>query len=149
MKKNMTDYLNSNLFNAAGIEPGVRIEAIIVSVRDRDFDDGTTKPIIYTDYLGKGVVLNATRLKALIAAWGVNPDNLIGKKVVISRGVTKYQGNDVPCVEVEPVVANRIGTRGATVTAIGGHREPPKPSAPPLIDNMPGGSDELDDDIPF
>lgn len=73
MKKNMTDYLNSNLFNAAGIEPGVRIEATIVSVRDRDFEDGTTKPIIYTDYLGKGIVLNTTRLKALIAAWGSIP----------------------------------------------------------------------------
>ena len=137
MKKNMTDYLNSNLFKAVDIESNVRIEATIVSVRDRDFEDGTTKPIIYTDYLGKGVVLNATRLKALIAAWGVNPDNLIGKKVVISRGVTKYQGNDVPCVEVEPVVADRIAAHGATVTAIGNRREPSKPSG------------ELDDDIPF
>lgn len=139
MKKNMTDYLNSNLFNAAGIEPGVRIEATIVSVRDRDFEDGTTKPIIYTDYLGKGVVLNTTRLKALIAAWGVNPDNLIGKKVVISRDVTKYQGNDVSCVEVEPVVANRIGaTARPALKAV----EPPVPP----IDH---GSGELDSDIPF
>jgi hypothetical protein len=139
MKTNMTDYLNSNLFKAVDIESNVRIEATIVSVRDRDFEDGTTKPIIYTDYLGKGVVLNATRLKALIAAWGVNPDNLIGKKVVISRGMTRYQGNDVPCVEVEPVVANRIGaTARPALKAV----EPP---APPTG----RGSGELDDDIPF
>jgi hypothetical protein len=146
---NMTKYLNSNLFNAAGIEPGVRIEATIVSIRDREFDGGETKPVIYTDYLGKGLVLNQTRLKTGIAAWGPNPDNWIDKSIVISRGKTVFKGEETDCVVMEPVVANRIATRGATVTAIGGHREPPKPSAAPLIDNMPGGSGELDDDIPF
>ncbi len=55
----------------------------------------------------------------------------------------------MPCVEIEPVVADRIATHGATVTAIGNRREPPKPSVAPTIDNVPGGSGELDDDIPF
>jgi hypothetical protein len=144
--QNMTKYLNSNLFNAKGIEPGVRIEATIVSIRDREFEGGETKPVIYTDYLGKGLVLNQTRLKAGIAAWGPNPDNWIGKSIVISLGETTYAGEATGCVVMEPVVANRIATHSATVTAINNRREPPKPSVAPTIDNVSG---ELDDDIPF
>ena len=93
--------------------------------------------------------MNQTRLKAGIAAWGPNPDNWIGKSIIISQGDTTFSGKKVPCIKIEPVVADRIAMQGATVTAISNRREPPKPSAPPLIDNMPGGSDELDDDIPF
>jgi hypothetical protein len=89
------------------------------------------------------VVLNQTRLKALIAAFGTNPDNLIGKTVIISRVPTMFKGEPTWGVGIEPIVADRIATRGATVTAIGGHRESPKPSVAPPIDR------DLDSDIPF
>jgi hypothetical protein len=144
----MTDFLTSNLLNAAALEPNVKIEATIVFVRSREFEDGTTKAVIYTDYLGKGVVLNQTRLMALITAWGTNPDNLVGKTVIISQGDTTYSGKKVPCIKIEPVVADRIATHGATVTAISNRREPPKPSVAPTVDHAPSAS-PIDDDIPF
>jgi hypothetical protein len=161
MKKSLTDYFNSNLFKAVDLDPdpNVRIEANIVSVRDRDFEDGTTKPIAYTDYLGKGVVLNATRLKAVIAAWGTNPDNLIGKTVLIYRGSTLYQGNKVPCVEVEPVVADRIAAEQkwpaldhAPIDIRSGKRAwdngLPEPT-PPTLDHDGGPDNGPEEQIPF
>jgi hypothetical protein len=145
---NMTDYLTSNYLKAADLKPGVLIEAKIVSVRPVDFEDGTTKPVIYTDYMGKGIVLNQTRLKALIAAWGPNPDNLIGKTIIISQGRTMYAGEEVDAVVIKPVVADRIATHGATVAAIGNRREPLKQSVAPPIDRVPDGLGPIDDDIP-
>ncbi len=143
----MTDFLTSNLLNAAALEPNVKIEATIVSVRPREFEDGTTKAVIYTDYLGKGIVLNQTRLTALIAAFGTNADNLIGKAIIISQGDTTYSGKKVPCVAIEPVVAERIAAHGATVTAIG--NQPPKPSVAPPLEHDGGPDDDPDDSIPF
>jgi hypothetical protein len=144
----MTDFLTSNLINALSLEPKVKIEASIVSVRPREFEDGTTKAVIYLDFEGKGVVLNQTRLKALIAAFGTSPNNLIGKTVIISRGMTKYQGRDVPCVDIEPVVADRIGTiaklaRDAGIRG-GGDAWDEAPSSDP---DDPGA--EPNEDIPF
>jgi hypothetical protein len=143
--KDMTEHLTSNLFNAVGIAPDVRIETKIVSIRERDFEDGTTKPVVYTDYLGKGIVLNQTRLKAGIAAWGPNPDNWIGKSIIISRGPTIFKGEPTWAVVMEPVVADKIAAHGATVTAISNRREPSEPSLAPT----PPEPGEIDDDIPF
>jgi hypothetical protein len=70
-----TDFLNSNYFRAEDLDPNVVIETTIVSVRPREFEDGS-KLVVYTDHQGKGVVLNQTRLKALITAFGPNFDNL-------------------------------------------------------------------------
>jgi hypothetical protein len=146
--KKMTDYLTSNLLKAADIEPNVRIEAIIVSIRDRDFEDGTTKPVIYTDYLGKGVVLNQTRLKAGVAAFGPHPDNWVGKSIVLSRGPTTYKGEPTWAVVMEPVVANRIAASGAP-TAIGNRWGPPEPPAPIERYEDPEDGDDGTENIPF
>jgi hypothetical protein len=147
---NASDFFNNNLLNAAAIPVDVRIEAAIVSVRPRDFDDGA-KLVVYTDYRGKGLVLNQTRLGALVDAWGIVFEDWVGKQIVISRGMTKYQNKDVPCIDVEPVVSERLAAPSVTQPprpAVGGGRpvlkavEPPSPP----IDH---GSGELDSDIPF
>ena len=151
----MTDFLTSNLINAVSLDPKVKVEATIVSVRSREFEEGAktvVKAVIYTDYEGKGVVLNQARLKALIAAWGTNPDNLIGKTVIISRGMTKYQGRDVPCVDIEPVVADRLGTiarlaRDADLNSVSGNVAPWDDA--PSSDHDDPGANPDDDGIPF
>jgi hypothetical protein len=104
-----TDYLTSNYMRAEDLESNVCIEATIVSARPREFEDGETKLVIYVDYQAKGIVLNQTRLKALISAYGANPDNWIGKTIIISRSMTMYAGKDAPCIVIEPVVADRLG----------------------------------------
>jgi hypothetical protein len=142
-----TDFLNSHFFKGEDMDSNLRIETSFVSLREREFVDGETKLVGYTDYEGgKGVVFNQTRLKACISAWGPNTDNWIGKPLVIRRGETEYAGRKTACVEIEPVVADRIAASPrAPISITSGRRMPPTPPEPP-IDN---GRGQLDDDIPF
>jgi hypothetical protein len=146
--KNATDFLNSNFFRAEDLDPNVRIETTIVSTRPRDFEDGETKLVAYTDYQGgKGIVFNQTRLKACIAAWGPNLDNWVGKPLIVKRGATMFKGDPTWAVVVEPVVAERIAAeprRPRPAITSGGR--PPTPPEPPPINCAPDGSDE---DMPF
>jgi hypothetical protein len=138
---NATDYLNSNYFAAVDIAPDVRIEATVVSARPVDFKDGTSKVVVYTDYLAKGVVLNKTRLVEMIMAFSGNPANWIGQKIIIFRGETMYEGRKVPAVGIEPVVATRIGAEQRP--ALEGHNQSPP------IENVPHGSGDSEDDLSF
>jgi hypothetical protein len=104
----MTDFINSNYLRAEDLDPNVRIEATIAAVRSREFEDGSVKPVVFLGD-GRGVVLNQSRLKGMIAAYGLESDNWVGRAVVVSRGTTLYQGKSVPAIMVDPVVATRIG----------------------------------------
>jgi hypothetical protein len=142
-----TDFLNSNYFRAEDLDPSLLIETSIVSVRPRDFDDGSHKLVVYTDHQGQGIVLNQTRLKTIIAAFGPNFDNWPGKKIVIRRGSTMYSGKPTPAIVVEPVVPTRIAAepQQARITIESGKRSPAALLSeinPPLINS-------IDDDIPF
>jgi hypothetical protein len=104
---NMTDFINSNYVRAEDIAQNVLIEATIASVKRKEFDDGEPKSVIALED-GHQVILNQTRLKALIGAFGPNSDNWIGKSVILSRGLAPYAGKIVPAVKIEPIVAPRI-----------------------------------------
>jgi hypothetical protein len=141
----------------------VLIETAIVSARPREFDDGSVKLVVYTDHQGKGMVLNQTRLKTMIAAFGPSFDGWVGKQIIISQDSTVYSGKTVPAIKVEPVVPTRIATeprpaidtlRGPITPAVidirssrNAWRDPP-PSAPPA-DACPDGPGDPSDDIPF
>jgi hypothetical protein len=141
-----TDFLNSNYYRAEDLDPHVRIETTIVDVRRREFDDGT-KLVAYTDHQGKGVVLNQTRLKAMITAFGPNFDNWPGKKIIICQGPTVYSGKPAQAIVVEPVVPTRIAAepRQGRITIESGQRAP----AEPLSEVNPPPISVIDDDIPF
>jgi hypothetical protein len=166
-----TDFVTSNFLNADSLEQNVSIEATIVSARPHKFESGDTKLVVYVDYLGKGVVLNQTRLKTLMREFGVNYDLWADHKVIISRGLTMYQGRKAPCVVVEPVVTTRIAveprpaleasspkpiqtTRGSItpgsvdIRSDRNARSDPAPSPPPP-DACPDGPADPSDDIPF
>ena len=166
-----TDFLNSNYFTAENLDPNVLIETAIVSVRPREFEDGSLKLVVYTDHVGKGVVLNQTRLKTMIAAFGPNFDGWAGKQIIISKGSTVYSGKTVPAIVVEPVVPTRIAavprsaleasspkpiqtirgpiTPGSVEIRSGRHmRSDPQPTVPPP-DAGPDGPGDPSDDIPF
>ena len=142
-----TDFLNSNYFRAEDLDPSVLIETTIVSVRPRDFDDGSHKLVVYTDHQGQGVVLNQTRLKTIIAAFGPNFDNWPGKKIIICQGPTVYSGKPAQAIVVEPVVPTRIAAepRQGRITIESGQRAP----AEPLSEVNPPPISVIDDDIPF
>jgi hypothetical protein len=126
MDTNMNNYLTSNYVKAEDLEAGVAIEARIASVTVREFeekDDIITKPVIRFDD-GRGVVLNQTRLRAMIGGFGPNSANWLGREVIVRRGQTLYQGRSVAAVELEPIVAPRLEGGGQPAPAIEG----PKPS---------------------
>ena len=149
---NMTDYLTSNYINAESIASDVRIEATIASVRSREFEEKgevKVKPVVYLD-TGEGVVLNQTRLRRLVAAYGPNSDNWIGKTIVISRGSTLYEGKTVPAVHIDPIVAPRVAAepRPRLVTVESGKGAPAE-KAPVYAERSPPPISVIDDDIPF
>ena len=76
-------------------------------MKKKEFEDGGKSVVALED--GRQVVLNQTRLKVLIGAFGPNSDNWIGKPVILSRGQERYGGKPVPAVRIEPIVAPRIG----------------------------------------
>jgi hypothetical protein len=124
---------------ADALDPRMRTEATITEVKYVTFDDGVSKPVVCTD-LTKPIVLNQTRLEALIGAFGPDSANAIGQKVVVSRGMTKYQGHDEACIVLDPVVAPRLGAEPArpriSVSPRTGREEPPE-------------SDDDPDRVPF
>jgi hypothetical protein len=154
----MTCHTGSNFFRAEDIEPGVRIETKIVSVVLREFEDGP-KPVVYTDYQAKGVVLNPTRTKVLYAAFGPESNNWLDRPIVVFRDETTYAGKKVACVAIEAMGAQRIATQPRPRPVISSGRsarlksvEPPKPPEPPPVDKCDGPSDgpaDPEDDIPF
>lgn len=138
----MTGFTGSNYFRAEDLEPDVRIETKIVSVIARDFVDGT-KPVAFTDHQGKGVVLNPTRTKVLLRAFGPNSDNWIGKTIFVFLGETMYAGKKTGCVAIEAVVAERIAASSRGVASItSGRRMPPSPPMPPADDEPPSPDPE-------
>jgi hypothetical protein len=157
----MTAYITSNFITGDSLEENVRIEATIVGVREHDFD-GDVKPTIDLED-GRRIPLNQGRLKALIAAFGPNPANLIGRTIVVSRGTTTYAGKRVACVVVEPVVPTRIAAdpkpaiaaqpvrKGSAVVesdrSVG--NKAPREQAPPVQSEAEYGGFDRDDEIPF
>jgi hypothetical protein len=152
----MTSYITSNFITGDSLEENVRIEASIASVREHNFGDDAkpdVKAAIDLDD-GRRVQLNQTRLRVCIAAWGPNPNNWVGKTVIISRGKTMYAGKPTACVVVEPVVATRIAAaeaksalerRGSATIESGKHAAPREQAPPPKSEADYG----VDEPIPF
>jgi hypothetical protein len=127
--------------------------------------------VVFTDHQGKGVVLNQTRLKTMIAAFGPNFDGWPGKQITIRQGSTVYSGKTVPAIVVEPVVPTQIAavrrpaleasspkpiqttrrpiTPGSVdIRSARQTRSDPPPTVP-LPDDCPDGPGDPSDDIPF
>jgi hypothetical protein len=148
---NATDFLTSNYLKAIELEDGVIVKTVILAARPNDFDGEETKLVIYTDYKAKGVVLNQTRLKTMIEAFGPNIDNWVGKTVMLRRGPTMFKGEPTWGIFLDVDRSERIAVHDLNVTAIGDHRRPSGPPVPPPRDYYgpsDGGGDPTED-IPF
>ena len=126
---------------AKDLEVGVKLERTIVDTKRQAFpekDGETTKIVVVCDG-GEQLVLNKSRLRTMVRAYGLNRSNWVGKTVQISRGTTQFGSDTVPCVVVEPVVAPRLAAvrpRGARQIVESGVAQS-------------AGSPPIDDDIPF
>jgi hypothetical protein len=131
----MTDYnmrtFQTGFLTAEGLEENTIIEATVLEVTTQAFEEEgevVTKPEVKFNAC-LPVVLNQTRLAAMIRAFGPHSANWIGKQVHISRGQTIYSGRQVACVVFDPVTAPRLEGGGAPAQAIEGPKAGPAGAA--------------------
>jgi hypothetical protein len=94
----MTQYSGSGFLKVADIEASGPRRLTIVDVAEGRFG----KPDIEFDD-GSKVGVNATNNRTLIAAYGANSDNWIGKHVQLVVGEVPYQGTPKACILVRPL----------------------------------------------
>jgi hypothetical protein len=157
---------------AEELEPGSSDTAHITAFDSREFEDGT-KGVLFLDvFNGRGLVLNQTNLKTLMAAFGRNSENWVGQNVVVNRTLADFKGKPVPAIRLEavrrsavtapavattpklvaaPAGATTFSTGRASPDAVSAPETPirsdPPPSAPPPT--AYDGPGEFDDDIPI
>jgi hypothetical protein len=104
-----SDFLTSNLLRAEDLKPGEIIEATVVSAAPNDFEDGR-KLIIRLDVRGGiGIVLNQTRLKTMIGAFGLAYETAWpGNKIRAFQGPEKYGSKPTVTIVIKPIVTDKL-----------------------------------------
>jgi hypothetical protein len=78
-------------------------EVIIDRVEMADFDDGS-KPVVYFRGKQLGAVLNKTRWAAIESIlMAQDTDDWVGRRIIIKRGQTMFQGKSVGTIAFEAV----------------------------------------------
>jgi hypothetical protein len=98
----MSDFLKGCV-KAEELEPGTSVMARITAVDSREFEQGTKGVLFLEVFNGRGLVLNQTNLKTLMAAFGRNSENWVGQDVVVNRTLADFKGKPVPAVRLEAV----------------------------------------------
>ena len=171
---NMSELLKGCV-KAEELEPGFSVTARITAVDSREFEDGTKGVLFLVIFKDRGLVLNQTNLKTLMAAFGCNSENWVGQEVVVNRTVADFKGKPVPAIRLEAVRRPTVTapavaptprlvvtptTRPGTTTFSTGRASPAAvsasetpigsdtpPSAPPP--SAYDGPGEFDDDLPI
>lgn len=137
---NINEAFGSNLKaeDVLGREIPVTISAFSIE----DMGDGVMKPVIQFTNAKKGLVLNVTRKEQMVALYGIETDQWIGKPLILSHGMTSYQGKPTGTILIKgppaPVAAPVVT---APVAAPAPPAVAPAPSAfseevpPPLSDD--------------
>lgn len=63
-------------------------------------EEKVTKGVIHYEEFDRGMVLNRTNLKRIIALHGTETDDWAGKKVTLYPSETDFAGRTVPCIRV-------------------------------------------------
>jgi hypothetical protein len=107
MAINMGEHSGSNFWTAEKIGPNKKVQFDIFEVYLHTFDDGSCKPVcVGAD--GTKVVLNPTRAKVLMAVWGPNSDNYVGRSIYLYQGDTTWNNKPAKCVAIEPILHAQI-----------------------------------------
>jgi hypothetical protein len=82
-------------------------------------DDPREKPVLQISDsngkpAGRGLVLNATNLRALARSYGDHMEAWVGKPIRIRSILVSYRGDPVRGIQVEPVVTAMRAARGAS-----------------------------------
>lgn len=114
----------SKWLKAADIPAGQNLNLHMSHVEIEQFDDGSTKPVLYFQGKEKGLVMNKTNSAIVKSAYGVETEAWEGKPVILVSTQTMFKGQEVPCLRL---------------------RIPANAQAAPPPEEPPG----QDDDIPF
>lgn len=75
-----------------------------VTIKGVDFrevgDEKVTKGVVFFDEFPRGLVLNRTNLKRIIAQHGGETDDWIGKTITLYPSETDFGGKTVDCIRV-------------------------------------------------
>jgi hypothetical protein len=109
-----SEFSGSNYFSAENIPPNTRIEFTVTSAFIEEFRRNDLaserKLVLGTDYQAMKLVMNKTRNKIAIKAWGPNAHNWVGKIAAVFRDYTMFAGKRTQCVGFEPTVTNALAT---------------------------------------
>jgi hypothetical protein len=79
-------------------------EEKVVTIKSVNFSEvgkeKVTKGIIYFEEFDRGMVVNRTNLKRVIAHHGNETDSWVGKELTLYPSETDWQGQTVPCIRV-------------------------------------------------
>jgi hypothetical protein len=109
-----SEFSGSNYWTGENIPPNTRIEFIVTSTFIHEFpgkESGIERKLVMaSNYQAMKLVMNKTRNKIAIKAWGPNADNWVGKMAVVFRDHTTFAGKRVPSVGFEPILTNALAT---------------------------------------
>lgn len=94
MYKSQSDFLKAD-----DLPEGKEFELVIEGT-DTTSLNNEEKLVVHFKGREKGLVLNATNYKRIANAFSHDDANWPGKKVLLYRDVTDYQGKEVPCLRV-------------------------------------------------
>jgi hypothetical protein len=144
-------YTGANYFTGKELQ-GRRIEFGVVGAYLQEFEGEETKPVIVSDYQGKKLVLNKTRTKQVVAAWGIRSERWIGQRAVVFGTTTPYEGRMEPAVGFEAVTRVELNAPMEQRAIADDHASSPDANPDMEPENAPPArtlEDDWNDDIPF
>lgn len=93
----ITGFLRGSLLKASDLNTPVITR--VTGTQVKQFPDSERPTLILITDDG-GITLNKTRLAACVAAWGGDDTAWTGKRVKLVRGVTKFQGKTIDCIDL-------------------------------------------------
>ena len=122
---------------------GRTVNVVIAAIEQVSYQSGDTGFIIKFQGKEKGMSLNKTKNAILMAAFGADSNNWVGKTVQLSPGKTTYMGNAVDCINV--AIPQADGTASFDPT----EPQNPAPAPPAQGGGIAAASGIDDDDVPF
>jgi hypothetical protein len=134
MKMDVSGYLDSGFLKVEHIQATGPRRCVVAAVKpgkferpDMEFQDGSM------------LSLNATNMKILAVAYGVESDDWIGKEVELFIGKTEFQGQPRDSVLIKPI--------SPVIPA--SERKKPTPRPAGVVGGIGGRRGDMDDEIPF
>jgi hypothetical protein len=92
----------------AGDLAGGSLTLKIREVRPEVMGDGTKKWVLDFVRGEKGLVMNKTNANVLVALYGEDVDEWVGKSIQLTAATTEFGGKTVECIRLKPPVSGEL-----------------------------------------